>query len=126
MGAVFIPQTLFDALDYEGRISMEGGVLRIPEVDLSFLVDPAVKLTESVGRPGDPLGLLGTVRRHQEFAGLGWEHYLGSVIIAEDAYEVEEGFLATPIDAAPPGSGRLDEDQRLRKALAGLTAGGSK
>ena len=120
MGALFIPQPIFDGWDIEGKVSMDAGVMRVASADASFTVEPAVRFTKSVGRPGDPLDLIGTVRRRDDLTALGGDHYLGSVLIGDNAYEVDEGYLATPA-AGVAGKPFIHlDDARLRQLLKTL------
>src|SRR5438876_11489473 len=97
MAAIFIPQSLCDTWDIDGKITLAGELLTITSDGTVFNIEPAVRFTKSVGQPGDPLDLIGTVRRRDDLASLGGEHYLGSVVLGEEAYEVDEGFCATPV-----------------------------
>jgi hypothetical protein len=120
MGALFIPQPIYDAWDSDGKVTVEARLVRLASGEASFTVEPAVRFTKSVGRPGDPLNLIGAVRRIEDLAGLGGDHYLGSVLIGDNAYEVDEGYLATP--AAGNGGKPLtpSDDARLRQLMKSI------
>jgi hypothetical protein len=119
MGAVFIPQASFDAWDIDGKVLLNGTVMRLVEGGASFQVEPAVRFLRSVTDTSDPLELVGKVHKHAELAQAGWEHYLGSVIAGENAYDVEEGYQGVPIELQPTVD-RRREDGRLRQLLAAL------
>ena len=51
------------------------------------------------GGDADPHQLVGCVKSSQELAQMGAEHYDTSVVLGEQAYTVQPGFIAVPVGA---------------------------
>jgi hypothetical protein len=58
----------------------------------------------------DPNGLVGKVKDEAAIGAMGAEQYMNSVILGDTAYDVEPGFVGTPVEAKDGGEG-------LRRAL---------
>ena len=89
---LFLPQGELDRWVSEARATVQGEVLTISS-GLEFDLRPAVRFLADVAESGDPHGLLGRVKEKDQLSELGAEHYMGSVVLGDSAYEVEEGFV---------------------------------
>lgn len=92
---VFFPQHALETWVEEGKARLVGETLAIPgghRLELQGALRFTAELTES----GDPHGLVGKVKTLEDVEALQGEHSSDSVVIGDEAYEVVEGFLATP------------------------------
>lgn len=78
----------------DGRAHMTGDSMFID--GNRFELTSAVRFVSEVAGGGDETGLVGRVKSVEQLGELGGEHAAGSVILGDNAYEVIEGFLATP------------------------------
>src|SRR5450755_3403884 len=93
MARLFVSQELLDQWAVDGKIELSGSQLKILSEDRTFALTPGVhflKLAAGEDRPG----LLGKVKSEEQLATLGGELYMSSVLLGEDAYDVQGGFLA--------------------------------
>ena len=105
---VFVPQDALEAFMADGRAHMTGDTLFLQ--GNRFELTGAVRFVSEVAGGGDQTGLVGRVKSLEQLIELGGEHASGSVILGDDAYEVIEGFLATPeltSEALPGTNARL-------------------
>lgn len=94
---LFIAQEALDSWVAEGR----GELVRDELVDRAagrrFRLCEGVRfLSEVTGGP-DPHGLVGKVKDLEQLAALQGEQMADSVIVGENAYEVQQGFVGVPI-----------------------------
>ena len=99
---MFFPQQVLDGWLEAGRISLEGEVLGLPNGP-RFRLTSGVIFNQEVASGDDALGLCGKVKTVREVEALKGELVPGSVLIGDHAYEVTDGFLADPLDAADGG-----------------------
>ena len=97
MHRLFLPQSVLDEWVVEEKVSLEGEVLTLSGVGHQLRLASAVRFLSECGGAGDDADLIGRVKDLEGLASLGGEHYADSVILGEAAYQVEEGFVATPI-----------------------------
>jgi hypothetical protein len=102
---IFLPQEALDVLIAEDKVTVAGEELRIHGDGRTYDIVPAVRFLKDVAGTGDPHGLLGRVKEKPQLDQLGAEHYMGSVVLAESAYEVQDGFVGYPRGQARAGVG---------------------
>ena len=107
MNRVFLPQDALDRWSVDGKIDVEGDVLKIIEEGRFYDLIPAVRFMTEVGGAGDPTGLLGKVKERGQLQQMAVDYYPGSVILGDSAYEVVDGFVGyprpvNPLEAPPP------------------------
>jgi hypothetical protein len=91
---LFVPQSVLDRWSEQGRIEVDGNVLTIlGEHKSSFALTPAVRFIK-MEAGDDNAGLLAKVKTTDALKQMGAEHYMESVILGENAYQVQQGFLA--------------------------------
>ncbi len=96
---LYIGQDTLDALLEAGRCTLRGDELWLQgDTGVGFRLASAVRFLEvEVGE--DETGLLDHVLDLERLAERGGEHVAGSVLLGETAYRVQEGFVATPLEA---------------------------
>lgn len=97
---VFFPQEAVDLWLADGRVSLDGDVLRLLPDGPSFRLAGAVHVKTEVAGGGDEPKLCGKVKSVEEVAALGGEVASGSVVLGDNAYEAVEGFRAELLDGA--------------------------
>lgn len=113
MPRIFVSQRRIQQWTEEGRISVEGNVLTLPELSRQFRLTEAFHVERVVSEGGDTYRLTGKVKTRGQIGTLGGEVFLNSLIIGEAAYEGESGFIGEALPApavqasqAGPTSGR--------------------
>lgn len=103
MPRIFVSQRRIQQWTEEGRISVDGNVLVLPELARSFRLTEAFHVERVVSEGGDTYRLTGKVKTRGQIGTLGGEVFLNSLIIGEAAYEGESGFIgeALPGQAVP-------------------------
>ena len=104
---LFVPQSVLDKWSEQGRIEVNGNVLTILGEQKNFALTPAVRFIKMEAGE-DNAGLLAKVKTTDALKQMGAEHYMESVILGENAYQVQQGFLA--------------DANALRRAAAASTA----
>ena len=99
MPRIYVSQALVDRWLGEGRIELEGDLLRLAGPPMSLFINPAVYFESIDGGDADPHQVVGCVKSSQELAQIGAEHYDTSVVLGEHAYTVQPGFIAVPVGA---------------------------
>jgi hypothetical protein len=101
---IFVSQRRIQQWTEEGRISVDGNVLTLPELSRAFRLTEAFHVERVVSEGGDTYRLTGKVKTRGQIGTLGGEVFLNSLIIGEAAYEGESGFIgeALPATAAQP------------------------
>ena len=90
---LFVPQSVLDKWSEQGRIQVDGNVLTILGEHKSFALTSAVRFIK-MEAGDDNAGLLQKVKTTDALKQMGAEHYRESVILGENAYQVQQGFLA--------------------------------
>ncbi|MCA9709594.1 MAG: hypothetical protein KDK70_27395 [Myxococcales bacterium] len=126
MPHVFVAQTLVDRWLGDGRIQLDGDLMRISAggVLTSLFITPAVYFEHVDGGGQDLYQVVGCVKSSQELAQMGGEHFDTSVVLGEQAYTVVPGFVAVPV--GPDGTETLMTGAswgRLQGALVQLAGG---
>ena len=91
---IFVPQDTLDVWVADQKAAVSGTELQF-EGDL-FDLQPGVLFVKDVSDTGDPHGLLGRVKDKAQLDAIGAEHYMGSVVLGDSAYDVEDGFIGSP------------------------------
>jgi hypothetical protein len=94
---LFISQDRLDAWTAEQKIALDGDLMHLLADGRSFRILPAIRFLRVAGGDADPNGLIDTVRDEQELEQLGADSYMTSCIVGETAYDVQPGFLGTPV-----------------------------
>ncbi len=97
---LFISQAILDRWIDAGKVVFEAQILTLIEEKKAYTLTPAVRFM-SVVAGEDVVKLLGKVRPIEKLKELGAEHMQDSVIIGDNAYEVQEGFVAIVLAAEP-------------------------
>ena len=90
---LFVPQSVLDKWSEQGRIQVDGNVLTILGEGKNFALTSAVRFMK-MEAGDDTAGLLQKVKTTDALKQMGAEHYMESVILGENAYQVQQGFLA--------------------------------
>ena|SRR5438552_5627537 len=90
---LFVPQSVLDKWSEQGRIQVDGNVLTILGEGKNFALTSAVRFMK-MEAGDDNAGLLQKVKTTDALKQMGAEHYMESVILGENAYQVQQGFLA--------------------------------
>ena len=98
MARLYISQDRLDIWSSEDKVSIEGDVMTLVELDRSFTIHPAVRFLSVAGSDHDPHELVGKVKALKDLLAMGADHLASSVIFADTAYDVENGFVG---DALP-------------------------
>jgi hypothetical protein len=96
---LFLPQNLLEEWALSERADLRDGALFVPAENATFPLEGAVHFT-SLASGDDDQKLLLKVKTHAQLAELSGEHMMGSVLLGETAYEVEDGFVVQVPDAA--------------------------
>jgi hypothetical protein len=107
----FFSQDLVDAWLADGRIAIDGEIMRLTTDDSAFRLESAVLFQVEVSGAEDTLALCGKVKTLEAVAELPGEHATGSVVVGDNAYEVMDGFV-----------GHLMPGSDGQRALAALIA----
>jgi len=94
---VFIPQNVVDSWVTADKIELLGEVVTFRGSGVAVSMAPACYFDRVAGGSDDGNNLLGRVKTKTTIDAMGAEAYMNSVILGETAYEVQAGFVATPI-----------------------------
>ncbi len=97
MPRLFISVERLDAWTAEGRVVLKDNRMVLTELDRGFSMTPAVCFVATNGQAEDPHDLVGRVRSKPQLEEMGAEQLFTSVIYADIAYEVIEGFVGDPL-----------------------------
>jgi hypothetical protein len=103
MRRLFVAQELLDQWAEQGKIELSGNELKILAEDRTFQLHAGARFL-SLAAGQDTNKLVGKVKSDEQLQSLGGELYMNSVLVGEDAYDVQAGFLAEVADlpGAPP------------------------
>jgi hypothetical protein len=115
MSRLFVSQELLDQWSGEGKIELEGNLLKLINEGRFFEIQPGVRFVK-VAAGEDRKQLNCKVKTEAQMPAMGAELYMNSVLVGEDAYDVQTGFLCeVPSGAAqaiaPPGAGGSPDSQ---------------
>ena len=63
----------------------------------AFAIQPAVRFLKVSGSDEDTAELVGKVKDQAALEELGADHYMNSVILGDVAYDVQPGFVGSPL-----------------------------
>lgn len=99
---VFISQSSMDTWILNDKADLAGDRLTLRGGGGTLALEAASHF-KVVSGGTDVRSLVGKVKTERAIAELGAEAYMSSVVLGDAAYEVEPGFLGTPVD--PPKDG---------------------
>lgn len=94
---MFVSQDTLDLWLTEERVEVVGEVMTLTPEGQSFQLITAVHFTSEVAEGGDEKELVGRVKDLEAVEALGGEHFTGSVILDDNAYEVVDGFIGEAV-----------------------------
>lgn len=95
---VFISQAAIDAWVSSDQAEISGSVLSFRGRPGALTLVPAAFFRSVSGGKQDANALIGKVKDEESVLVLGGETYMSSVLIGETAYDIEPGFLGTPVN----------------------------
>lgn len=95
---VFFPQTALDQWIVDGTVELQQGELVILGEARRYHVVEAVRVVREVTGTGDPHDLVGRAKTREHLEQLGAEIVEGSMVLGDQAYDVEPGWVGVPID----------------------------
>jgi hypothetical protein len=103
---LFLPQAAVDAWMADGRARLMGEELKLEPQGYTLHLTSALLFKAEVTGSPDAYDLVGKAKSLEAVSALSGEHCADSVILGDNAYEVEEGFLAEPLAKfTPPDDG---------------------
>lgn len=101
---MFIAQEALEKWLADGRAEVDAEVLHDKETGRRFQVIEAVRFLEELTGMPDQAKLVGKVKSIADLSVLGGEHMADSVILNDNAYRVQQGFVGAlvPAVAAAP------------------------
>lgn len=103
MPRIFVSQRRVQQWTEEGRVTIDGNQMNLPELGRTFKLTEAFYVQRAVSEDGDQFKLAGRVKSRTQIATLGGEVFLNSLIIGDTAYEGDPGFIGEPVAAARSG-----------------------
>lgn len=100
MTRLFLPQTTLEEWAIEDKADLKDGRLVLSEEQASFPVVPAVHVKTLV-MGEDAQKLVGKVKTEAQLQALGAEQLADSMVLGDDAYEVDPGYVAELPALAP-------------------------
>jgi hypothetical protein len=101
---MFIAQEALEKWLADGRAEVDAEVLHDKETGRRFQVSEAVRFLEELTGLTDHAHLVGKVKSIADLSTLGGEHMADSVILNDNAYRVQQGFLGALIPAVAAAS----------------------
>ena len=106
---IFVSQRRVQQWTMEGRVAIESSWMTLSELGRTFKLTEAFFVERAVSDGGDTHKLSGRVKTRQQIASLGGEVFLNSLIIGDDAYEGDPGFVGEPVSKkSVPRTSRRD------------------
>jgi len=99
---LFIAHDKLSQWESEGKVTFTDNILTLIAEKRKYSLVVAVRFLRVVGDDPDVSALVGKVRTRDQLKTLGAEHMMGSVILKDTAYEVQEGFVGTALPLDPP------------------------
>jgi hypothetical protein len=116
MSRLFVSQELLDQWSGEGKIELEGSVLKLIHEGRFFEIQPGVRFVR-VAAGEDRQKLNCKVKTEAQMNALGAELYMNSVLVGEDAYDVQTGFLCDVPTIAAAGLAAEDASKAAADAV---------
>ncbi len=92
---LFIAHEALEAWVAGGRAELDAEELNDRETNRRFKLREALRFLEEVTGQPDAAGLVGKVKDLEQVAAMGGEHMADSVILGDNAYRVQTGFMGT-------------------------------
>jgi hypothetical protein len=108
---VFFPQEALETWIANNRAHVVGETLFLD--GQAFALATALRFVDEVAGGGDEPRLVGRVQTIEQVEALGGEHVSDSVVLGDNAYQVIEGFLATPELSEPNAPGTHERIVKL-------------
>jgi hypothetical protein len=115
---VFFPQHALDQWIVEGTVDLQKGELTILSEGRRYALEEAVRVMREVSGAGDVAKLIGRVKTCKWLEQQGGEIVESSMLFGDAAYDVEPGWVGTPIGPSPAGRPPGSEEQLLARFLA--------
>jgi hypothetical protein len=107
---LFLPQSLLEEWALSEQADLRDDALFVPAEDKTYPLTAAVHF-KALASGEDDGKLLSKVKTHAQLEELSAEHMMGSVLLGETAYEVDDGYVVTVPDPAvsqlPPADADL-------------------
>ncbi len=94
---VFFPQAALDQWIVDGTVDLADGELTLLAEGRRYRLAEAVRVVREVSGGGDAHDLVGRVKARAALEQLGAEIVESSMLLGDAAYDVEPGWLGTPI-----------------------------
>ena len=118
---VFFPQAALDQWIVDGHVDLNRGELTfLGESGPSrrYAVEEAVRVMKDVSGEGDTASLIGRVKTRAWLESQGGEIVETSMLLGDAAYDVEPGWVGTPVGSFAGGSEAKTDEELLAKFLA--------
>jgi hypothetical protein len=115
---IFLPQEALDHWLAEGRADISADTLTVKADGSKYAIRSAVRFMSEMAGGGDVQKLVGKVKEIEQIQKIGGEHVSDSVILADDAYQVVEGFVCEPLTEASTAIADLIGGSSLESAAA--------
>jgi len=109
---VFFPQAALDQWIVDGAVELTKGELTLLGEGRRYTLEEAVRVLREVSGAGDAAKVIGRVKTRAALEQQGAEIVESSMLFGDAAYDVEPGWVGTPIGPMPPG--RTEEDLLTR------------
>jgi hypothetical protein len=117
---IFFPQEALDDWVLDGRVDVRDGELTILSEGRRYKLAEAVHVLREVSGSGDAHDLLGRVKARDHLEQLGAEIMETSMLLGDAAYDVEPGWIGSPVGAF--GDFVASETARLPPAIGASAA----
>lgn len=94
---VFFPQTALDQWIVEGSVELQKGELTILAEGRRYALEEGVRVLRDVSGGADAAKLVGRARTRAALEAKGAEIVETSMLLGDAAYDVEPGWLGTPV-----------------------------
>ena len=111
----FFPQAALDQWIVDERVDFRDGELTVIGPGRRYKVSEAVHVVREVTGAGDSHDLIGRVKALTALEQLGAEIIESSMLLGDLAYDVEPGWVGTPV----AGAGPAERDEGILASLAG-------
>jgi hypothetical protein len=117
---VFFPQAALDEWIVHGTVDLTDGQLTILAEGRRYELAEAVRVLREVSGAGDAHGLVGRVKLRSALEQLGAEIVESSMLLGDAAYDVDPGWVGTPVGSFADHVGS-DARKRARSDRLGST-----
>lgn len=121
-GPLFFTHEMIEQWIDDGEVLFEDDVLTIFEQNTSYKLAPAVRVTQLLSGE-DVNGWMGSILSVEQATSAGAEHFQGSLIIGDTAYQCEEGFLGNAKSVTPVAAAAAPEAVEPEPAKSGSSFG---